>query len=113
MMRRFVYLVSVVALAAGLLALPMFRSSAVSVAPVTVIVELRDDPAAVYAAKAKQQGAVVSDEQMLAYRNGLTAKQNSFLTELTSRGQIVQLQSVTISNVRVDLRYTLVYNGPR
>ena len=110
-MRRFVYLVSVVALAAGLLALPMFRSSAVSVAPVTVIVELRDDPAAVYAAKAKQQGAVVSDEQMLAYRNGLTAKQNSFLTELTSRGQIVQLQSVTISNVRVDLRYTLVYNG--
>ena len=59
----------------------------------------------------KQQGAVVTDDQLLAYRNGLTAAQNRFLTDLTGRGQTFQVQSVTLNNVTFQLRYTLVYNG--
>ena len=110
-MRRLLYFVAVPVLTAAFLALPMFHSDAVSVAPVTVIVELRDDPGAVYVAKAKQQGAVVTDDQLLAYRNGLTAAQNRFLTDLTGRGQTFQVQSVTLNNVTFQLRYTLVYNG--
>ena len=50
-MRRLLYFVAVPVLTAAFLALPMFHSRAESVAPVTVIVELRDDPGAVYAAK--------------------------------------------------------------
>ncbi|HEY6230717.1 MAG TPA: S8 family serine peptidase [Pyrinomonadaceae bacterium] len=110
-MRRFLTFAAVAVLAAVLLALPIFVSNAGSATPVTVIVELKDAPGAVYAAKAKQQGAAISDDQMLAYRNGLTATQNKFLSDLSARVPTAQVQSVTLNNVTFQLRYTLVYNG--
>jgi len=47
-----------------------------------VIVELRDDPGAVYVAKAKQSGAAVSADQLQTYRTSLTAPQNQFWLRL-------------------------------
>src|SRR5688500_9481021 len=41
----------------------------------SVIVQLRDDPAAVYKAKTEKAGAQVSAEQLQAYRDGLRAQQ--------------------------------------
>ncbi len=55
------------------LALPFLKSSAINTSTVSVIVELRGDPGAVYAAKAKRQGNVVTADQMRAYRDSLTA----------------------------------------
>jgi len=110
-MRRFLTFAAVAAIAATLLAFPIFKSSALSATPVTVIVELRDDPGAVYAAKARKQGSTLSDDQMLAYRNNLTATQNKFLADLAGRVPAATVQSVTLNNVTFQLRYTLVYNG--
>src|SRR6195256_4904508 len=99
------------------LALPLFISSAGSGTLVSVIVEFRDDPGAVYAAKAKQNGAPLSDSQLRAYRNALTAAQNQFLDALKSKGVNFQLQSVNVKAPdgsvagNVPLRYTLVFNG--
>ena len=106
------------AIVTGLLAVPFSISNAlVGSNTVSVIVEFRDDPAAVYAAKAKQQGAALSADQIRAYRDGLTSAQDQFLKALSSAGITVQLQSVNVKgfdgNVAgsVPLRYTLVYNG--
>jgi subtilisin family serine protease len=110
-MRRFLKYAALVVIVAALSALPIFITSAGSATPVTVIVELRDDPGAVYAAKARQNGGAISDDQMLAYRNQLTATQDRFLTDLNGRVPTARVQSVTLSNVTFQLRYTLVYNG--
>jgi minor extracellular serine protease Vpr len=110
-MFRFLRFAALAVLASCLFALPFLKSSAVNTGLVTVIVELRDDPGAVYAAKLNQQGAVVSDDQMQAYRQGLKVAQDKFLAQLSSSGQTFQVQSVNVSNVKIEMRYTLVYDG--
>jgi len=117
-MLRLLRFSAIATVAAGLFAVPFLISRAVtSTQTVSVIIELRDDPGAVYAAKAKQQGAPVSDDQLRSYRNGLTAAQNQFLAALKTAVPSAQLQSVNVKDAagnvagNVALRYTLVYNG--
>jgi minor extracellular serine protease Vpr len=109
--------VAIAALAAGLMMLPGRHTSANLGANVSIIVELRDDPGAVRAAKAKQSGKALTDDQIQAYRDQLNAAQTQFLNALTSRGVSYQVQSINIKGydgniaATVPLRYTLVYNG--
>ncbi|MEK6334296.1 MAG: S8 family serine peptidase [Acidobacteriota bacterium] len=83
----------------------------------TVIVELRDDPAAVYKAKAEKSGVSVSQDQVQAYRDQLRAKQDQFLNALSGGGISYSVLSRSIKNLdgsvaaTVPLRYSLVYNG--
>ncbi|MDT4896309.1 MAG: minor extracellular serine protease Vpr [Acidobacteriota bacterium] len=84
---------------------------------VSVIVELKDDPAAVYKARAAKSGQNVSDEALKNYRASLTAKQDEFLTGLAANGVTASIVSRNVKNydgslaATVPLRYTLVYNG--
>ena len=116
-MFRFLRFAALAAIATCVLALPFLRSSAVNNGTVSVIVELRDDPGAVYAAKTKQQGNNLSADQIRAYRDSLTVSQNQFLDALKSSGVNFQLQSVNVKAPdgsvagNVPLRYTLVFNG--
>ena len=111
-MSRLLRFVAGAAIAASLLAVPFFISRAgVNTGTVSVIVELRDDPGAVYAAKANQQGSAISDDQMQAYRKNLSIAQDQFLTNLRTTVPTFQLQSATVGNVKIDMRYTLVYDG--
>jgi len=117
-MFRILRFVAGAAIAATLLALPFMISSAgTSIHTVSVIVEFSGDPAAVYAAKAKQAGALPTTEQVQSYRNSLTAAQDQFLSTLRSRGINAQLQTIPVKDAagnvagNVALRYTLVYNG--
>jgi subtilisin family serine protease len=88
-----------------------------SATTVSVIVELKDEPAAVYKARAEKQGQAVSDQALQAYRNQLREKQDAFLSSLASRGVSATLMSRNVKNPNgslagtVPLRYTLVYNG--
>nr|MBA3766228.1 S8 family serine peptidase [Acidobacteriota bacterium] len=83
----------------------------------TVIVEFRDEPAAVYKAKSEKSGAAVSDEALQNYRGGLRARQDQFLQALAASGVSYTVKSHDIKNYdgssagNVQLRYTLVYNG--
>src|ERR1700756_2329654 len=115
---KFLRFAALAAIASIALAIPFLKSTAVTTnSSVSVIVEFRDDPGAVYAAKLKQSGAAVSNDQMQAYRNKLTALQNQFLSALQSKGINFQLQSVAVKDAagnvagNVQLRYSLVYNG--
>jgi subtilisin family serine protease len=116
-MSRVQYIVAIAALAAGLMILPGRHTSAHLGSKVSVIVELRDEPGAVHAAKAKQNGVSLSDDQIQAYRNGLSATQTQLLNALTSKGISYQVQSINVKGydgniaATVPLRYTLVYNG--
>jgi subtilisin family serine protease len=84
---------------------------------VSVIVELRDDPGAVYKARIEKSGGSVSSEQLQSYRDGLRAKQDQFLAALGSNGITASLMSRDIKNLdgsvaaTIQLRYTLAYNG--
>jgi len=116
-MIRLLRLIATGAIGITFLTLPLFISRAGSGTLVSVIVEFRDDPGAVYAAKAKQNGTALSDSQLRDYRNGLTAAQNQFLDALKSKGANFQLQLVNVKAPdgsvagNVQLRYTLVFNG--
>ena len=117
-MFRFLRFFAGAAIAATLLAVPFMISSAVvSTNTVSVIVEFRDDPGAVYAAKLKRSGALPSSDQIQVYRNNLSATQNQFLNALKSSGIDFQLQTIAVKNPagnvagNVALRYSLVYNG--
>jgi minor extracellular serine protease Vpr len=83
----------------------------------TVIVELKGEPAAVYAARARAAGRTVSTEELQSYRAQLAAQQDKFLAALASRGVTAQLATRGVKNydgslaATVPLRYTLVYNG--
>src|SRR6267143_4868326 len=115
-MVRFLRFDALAVLAICVFAIPFLRSAAVSGGNVSVIVELRDDPGAVYAAKAKQGGAALSADQLQAYRAGLTASQNQFLSALKSSGAAFQVKSANVPNstggtTPVNIRYTLVFNG--
>ena len=61
----------------------------------SLIVELRDDPAAVYKAKAQKAGIAVSDDQLQAYRDQLRASQDRFLADLSARGVSLKSQPRT------------------
>jgi len=111
-MFRFLRIVAGIAIVAGLIAMPYLLSGTRAESTnVTVIVELKDDPGAVYAAKLRDQGAAISTDQINAYEQGLKAKQDNLLAQMTASGTLAQLQSVTIANVNVALRYSHVYNG--
>ena len=92
-------------------------STATGSGPVSVIVELRDEPAAVHAARARAAGAQLSAAQLQAYRDGLRARQDEFLRALSESGVAATLRAREIKGFdgatagRVELRYTLVYNG--
>ena len=92
------------------------RVSAVG-APVSVIVELRDEPGAVYKARTEKSGGTVSQDQLKTYRDGLTTKQDAFLASLAGRGISATIVSRDVKNydgniaATVPLRYSLVYNG--
>jgi minor extracellular serine protease Vpr len=83
----------------------------------SVIVQLKEDPAAVYKAKADKAGTPVSADQIAAYRTQLRANQDQFLTDLRNHGIDFQVDGVDVSNFtgelagHVDFRYTLVLNG--
>jgi subtilisin family serine protease len=85
--------------------------------PTTVIVELKDEPAAVYKARAEKAGSVISVEQMKAYRDQLSAKQDNFLSALTASGVNFTVVTRDIKNydgsvaATIPMRYTLVYDG--
>ena len=117
-MFRFLRFFAGAAIAATLLTVPFMISSAVSSTnTVSVIVEFRDDPGAVYAAKLKRSGALPSNDQVQAYRNSLTTAQDQFLNALKSSGINFQLQTVAVKDAagnvagNVAMRYSLVYNG--
>lgn len=116
-MFRLFRLAAIALIALGVMILPVFKTSATNpLALTSVIVELRDDPAALYAAKAKRQGQTISDDQLQAYRDQLRVRQDQFLSTLNGRGVTGQLVSNNVGEItgvshRVDFRYTLVFNG--
>lgn len=81
------------------------------------IVQFRDDPAAVYKAKAEKSGGQVSAAQLQAYRDQLRVKQDQFLSDLSNRGVSFTVDGVDVPNFtggiagHVAYRYTLVLNG--
>ncbi len=99
------------------LSLPYLRSHAVSANQVSVIVELKDEPAAVYKARTEKAGGTVSQDQLKAYRDSLVAKQSDFLKALSANGVSASLVSRNVKNfdgsvaATVPLQYSLVLNG--
>jgi len=93
------------------------NSAGASGSTVSVIVQLKDEPAAVYKARAEKAGQTVSTQDLQAYRDQLRAKQDAFLAALPSRGVNGAVISRNVKNpdgsvaASVPLRYTLVYNG--
>lgn len=83
----------------------------------SVIVQLKDEPAAVWKARQQKAGNTVSDEQLQAYRNSITAKQNEFLADLQARGVSFEIDGADIKDfegatqMRADYRFNLVLNG--
>jgi subtilisin family serine protease len=116
-MFRVLRYVAATAILAALLALPFLKPTASNSNQVSVIVELRDEPAAVYKARTEKSGGTVSDEQLQTYRNQISAKQDQFLSALSASGVSYTLISRNVKNfdgslaATVPLRYTLVYDG--
>src|SRR5260370_10306475 len=83
----------------------------------SVIVQLRDDPAAVYRAKIQKAGGSVTDDQLQAYRNTLHASQDQFLQALQNNGVTFSVHSVDIKGfdgntaATAQYRYTMVLNA--
>ncbi|MDT7806208.1 MAG: minor extracellular serine protease Vpr [Acidobacteriota bacterium] len=92
-------------------------AGAAAAAPVSVIVELKDDPGALYKAKAEKAGRKVTEDDLQAYRSSLTAKQDQFLAALGSRGVSYTAETVSIPDftgrtaATFPVRFSLVYNG--
>ncbi|HKS27023.1 MAG TPA: S8 family serine peptidase [Pyrinomonadaceae bacterium] len=114
---RIVLLLAAIFLASAIL---LNRAATVEVGAAgsaSVIVEFREDPAAVYKAKAEKSGAKISDDQLQAYRSQLRAAQDGFLAELKSRGVSYTIDGVDVPDftgavaARADFRYTLVLNA--
>lgn len=117
-MFRFLKYFAAAAMMAALLALPFLVSTASSSSGVvSVIVELRDEPGAVYKARAEKSGGTVSQDQLMAYRNQLSAKQDDFLKALAAKGVTAAVVTRDVKNydgnvaATVPLRYTLVFDG--
>jgi hypothetical protein len=117
-MFRFLKYFAAAASMAALLALPFFVSTATSNnSLVSVIVELRDEPGAVYKARSEKSGGAVSQDQLKAYRDQLSAKQDDFLKALVANGVPAAVVTRNVKNydgsvaAPVPLRYTLVLDG--
>ena len=116
-MFRFLRFAAAAVLLAGLALHTGRTSSADSGDAVSVIVELKGEPAAVRAARERRAGAQVSDADVQNYRAQLRAQQDEFLRALSADGVSYTLRSRSIKNydgstaADIDLRYTLVYNG--
>jgi subtilisin family serine protease len=107
------------ALAAALIASafgPIFRAEAAGVAN-AVIVEFKAEPGAVWKAKMEKSGQRVSDEQLRAYRDSLTAQQDQFLEQLKAQGVSYTVVGTDLKDFageaagRADHRFNLVLNG--
>jgi subtilisin family serine protease len=116
-MFRVLRYIAATAILAALLALPFLKPTASNTNQVSVIVELRDEPAAVYKARTEKAGGTVSQEQLKTYRDGLAAKQADFLKALSTNGISAALVTRNVNNfdgslaATVPLQYSLVYNG--
>ena len=116
-MFRVLRYVAATAILAALLALPFLKPTASISNQVSVIVELRDEPAAVYKARTEKSGGTVSQEQLKAYRDGLAAKQADFLKALSANGISAAVVTRNVNNfdgslaATVPLQYSLVYDG--
>ncbi len=122
MFNRFTkYRITLTVLIVATLAVVIYRvggtQASVNAGTESVIVQLRDDPAAVYRAKIQKNGGAVSDQQLQSYRDQLRASQDQFLTALQSRGVAFSVDSVDIKGydgataASVQYRYTMVLNG--
>jgi subtilisin family serine protease len=93
------------------------RTSSASPETTSVIVVLREDPAAVYKAKAQKAGTPVSDEALQAYRDQLRANQDTFLNALRTNGVSFTIDGADVKGFdgvsmgRVEFRNTLVLNA--
>lgn len=117
-MFRFLRYFGGAAIVAALLSMPFLHSTAtLNTGQVSVIVQLKGDPGAVYRAKAQRNGGTVSDQQLQAYRDQLRASQDQFLASLRSRGVNFTADSVDIKGfdgataATIQYRYTMVLNG--
>ena len=117
-MFRLLRYLAAAAMIAALLALPFLVSTATtSTSVVPVIVELKDEPGAVYKARTEKSGATVSQDQLRAYRDQLSTKQDDFLTALSLNGVPATVVTRNVMNydgslaASVPLRYTLVLDG--
>ena len=117
-MFRFTKYFAAATLVAALLALPYLRSTASTGSnQVSIIVELRDEPGAVYKARTEKSGGSVSQDQLMAYRNQLAAKQADFLKALSASGISASLVTRNVKNfdgsvaATVPLQYSLVLDG--
>src|SRR5437868_9469317 len=119
-LRRFAVVSGVLGMIVALMTMPfvnIMSSVAAAGVPDSVIVQLKDDPAAVWKAKQQKAGQSVSDAQLAAYRNGLKVKQDQFLSALAARGISYQVSGVDEPNFdgtnagHIDYRYSLVLNG--
>ncbi|HEX8138021.1 MAG TPA: S8 family serine peptidase [Pyrinomonadaceae bacterium] len=96
---------------------PTTATATSSAQVVPVIVEFRDDPAAVYKARVERSGGQVTTEALEQYRKQLSAAQADFLKQLAAQGIQFAVKGHDIKNfdgtqaAHVELRYTLVYNG--
>jgi subtilisin family serine protease len=94
----------------------LVRTEAAGIAR-SIIIEFKTDPAAVWKAKLEKSGQQVSDEQLQAYRNSVTAEQNQFLEQLKARGISYTVDGVDLKDFagqtvgRADFRFNLVMNG--
>lgn len=95
-----------------LLVLVFAAGALAQTATVSVIVELSQDPAAV----AATAGSPMSEEEIETYRASLRAAQDQFLDSLRAKSIAFELGGIDVPDstgqtVRVDFRYTLVFNG--
>ena len=83
----------------------------------SVIVELREEPAAVWKARIERAGGTVSAADLQSHRDSLKASQDQFLAALQAGGITYEIDGVDIKNYdgttvgRADFRFNLVYNG--
>ena len=64
----------------------------------SVIIQLQDDPAAVWQAKQKKAGKTVTDADIASYRSTLKTKQDQFLAALTANGINYQVSGIDEPN---------------
>jgi subtilisin family serine protease len=116
-LRSILVLLAFIVASAVLLERTATRPASASGGNVSVIVELRDEPAAVYKARAAKSGTPVSDAALQAYRDGLSAKQDQFLNALSASGIAATVLTRAVNNydgtlaATIPMRYTLVFNG--
>ncbi len=115
---KFARYFAICALLAAMISLPYLLSHAGATGnQISVIVELRDEPAAVYKARTEKAGGTVSNDQLKSYRDVLTTKQADFLKALSANGISASIVSRDVKNfdgsvaATVPLQYSLVLNG--